>query len=64
MRLQEHVRKAEVSLVQARLVVEHVETGGGDPSRSQRGDQCLVIDEIAARDVDDNGSAGISASLA
>jgi acetolactate synthase-1/2/3 large subunit len=54
-RLQEDVWEIKVSRIQARLIVEHIQASGGNPSRLQRRDQRIVIDEIAACDVDNDG---------
>ena len=39
-----------------RLVVEHVEPGGAEPSRRQRLGQRRLVDQPAARDVDENAA--------
>src|SRR6185437_10586153 len=56
MREQERVRQVVITFVDLRLACEDIEPGIGEPSRLQRCDHVLVVDEIAARRVDDDGA--------
>src|SRR5262245_26563699 len=52
MRLQHHVVECEKARVEVRLACEHIEGSAGDLSLLQRGDQCGLVNDRSARDID------------
>ena len=56
-RCQKHVGKPAITLIDGRLIREYIQTGRKDASGFKCGYLCIVIDDRATRDVDDDGVA-------
>ena len=55
-RQEEDVVEREIARIDLGLAIEHIETGIADVARSERCDERTVVDEIAARRIDENGA--------
>src|SRR5437667_3303589 len=56
MRQEEHIVERPVTWIDLRFVAEYVKSRGGNPAGFKRRDQGIVIDDIAARCIDDDGA--------
>ena len=58
MRKKKNVVQPTVARIDVGLVAENIEPGGGEPAGGEGGDERIVINDVAAGGVDDDGALG------